>query len=116
MTQEAYDKIAEGLNEALSTVTNDKAVSALPEKFEVFEQNILESGQKQRRRRSTPAAKPKDMPEPIATAVEKVKRPKMVETSWNGRPMWRCPECGDTTFKPQVVNIHVCARPREAKV
>ena len=143
MTKEAYDKIAEGLDEALSGVKDDKPVSALPEKFEVFEERLigaladgksLHSGgliggmgtvfgkvipdaeEKPKRRRSTPAVKPKDMPEAAAKPVEKGGRPKMVESSWNGRQMWRCPECGDTTFKPHVVNIHVCARPREAKV
>lgn len=94
---------------------DDGATSALPEKFEVFEQNML-GAEKPKRRRSTPVVKPADMPEPRAKPAEKAERPKMAETTWNGRPMWVCPDCGDTTFKQHVVNIHVCARPREAKV
>lgn len=119
---------------------DDGAASALPEKFEVFERAMKAADamgmpaekvarvtgtiagafapaeEKTKRRRSTPAAKPKDMPEAATKPAERAARPKMIESSWNGRQMWRCPECGDTTFKPHVVNIHVCARPREAKV
>lgn len=117
--------------------TRDKAVeqvSPLPEKFEAFERKIQQdrddyharlsnhlgdvakAGRAPKRRRSTPAVKPKDMPESATKSTEKAERPTMVESSWNGRQMWRCPECGDTTFKPQVVNIHRCVKPREAKV
>lgn len=119
---------------------DDGTPSALPEKFEVFERTMkaadamgmsaekvsrvtdtigdtfAPADEKPRRRRSTPAEKPKDVPQLVAKSTEKAGRPKMIESSWNGRPMWRCPECGDTTFKPQVVNIHRCVKPREAKV
>lgn len=69
------------------------------------------------RRRSTPAKKPDDMPEP------KKQRPRsedvpgvggMVETRWSGLPMWSCPKCRATTFKASEAKVHVCKKVRYA--
>lgn len=96
---------------------DDKPVSALPEKFEVFEQNML-ADEKPKRRRSTPAVKPKDMPEP-----EKKKRPTaaevkgvggMVEKRWSGIPMWACPRCNGTTFDEAESRVHQCKQVKYA--
>lgn len=110
---------------------DDKPVSALPEKFEVFEQQFdgLTSAQmdrlpdaikaaneatKPKRRRSTPAVKPKDMPEPEKkkrlTAADVPGVGGMVEKRWAGKPMWECPKCLGTTFSPQEAKVHVCKR------
>lgn len=112
---------------------DDKPVSALPEKFEVFEQNMPASYESQgtafdphavghekvgradrARRRSTPAVKPKDMPEPEKkkrlTAADVPGVGGMVEKRWAGKPMWECPKCLATTFSPQEAKVHVCKR------
>lgn len=92
---------------------DDNPVSALPEKFEVFEENML-AAEKPKRRRSTPAAKPKDMPEPEKkkrlTAADVPGVGGMVEKRWAGKPMWECPKCLGTTFSPQEAKVHVCKR------
>lgn len=90
---------------------DDKPASALPEKFEVFEQSMMEA-EKPKRRRSTPAVKPKDMPEPEKkkrlTAADVPGVGGMVEKRWAGKPMWECPKCLATTFSPQEAKIHQC--------
>src|SRR5690606_38635780 len=77
-------------------MTEDKPDSALPEKFEVFEQRMLEA-EKFKRRRSTPAVKPKNMPEPEKkkrlTAADVPGVGGMVEKRWSGLPMWECSKC-----------------------
>jgi hypothetical protein len=114
---------------------DDKPVSALPEKFEEFEQQFdgLTSAQmdrlpdaikaaneatKPKRRRSTPAVKPKDMPEP-----EKPKRPTAADvpgvggmrlTKWSGIPMWVCDKCHGTTFDEAESKVHQCKRMKYA--
>lgn len=96
---------------------DDKPVSALPEKFEVFEQNML-ADEKPKRRRSTPAAKPKDMPEPEKkkrlTAADVPGVGGMVEKRWSGLPMWECPKCLATTFKEQDAKVHQCQQVKYA--
>lgn len=32
----------------------------------------------------------------------------MEETTWSGLPMWRCPRCRGTTFKPDEAKVHTC--------
>lgn len=63
------------------------------------------------RRRSIPAKKPSDVPE------TRPKRPRaedvagvggMIEMRWSGVPMWSCPKCRGTTFKPSEAKVHVC--------
>lgn len=99
---------------------DDKPVSALPEKFEVFEQSMMEA-EKPKRRRSTPAVKPKDMPE--AEKPAKPKRPTaadvkgvggMIEKRWSGIPMWQCPRCNGTTFDEAESRVHKCKQVKYA--
>lgn len=126
-------------------MTEDKPVSALPEKFEVFERTMKAADamgmpaekvarvtetiadafepaeEKPKRRRSTPAAKPKGMPE-----VEKKAKPKrptaadvkgvggMIEKRWSGLPMWQCPKCNGTTFNESESRVHQCKQVKYA--
>lgn len=88
-------------------------VSPLPEKFEVFEQNMMAAEEaKPKRRRSTPAVKPKDMPEPEPkkrlTAADVPGVGGMVEKRWSGLPMWECPKCLATTFSEPESRVHQC--------
>lgn len=96
---------------------DDKPVSALPEKFEVFEQSML-AAEKPKRRRSTPAMKPKDMPEPEKkkrlTAADVPGVGGMVEKRWAGEPMFECPKCLATTFDPVGAKIHQCKQVKYA--
>lgn len=94
---------------------DDKPVSALPEKFEEFSEQMETAAPK--RRRSTPAEKPKDMPAP------KKKRPTaedvagvggMVEKRWSGIPMWQCKKCNGTTFNAGEAKAHVCKQVKYA--
>jgi len=121
---------------------DDKPVSALPEKFEVFERTMKAADamgmppekmaqvtetiadafapaeERPKRRRSTPAVKPKNMPEP-----EKKKRPTaadvegvggMVEKRWSGIRMWACPRCNGTTFNEAESRVHKCKQVKYA--
>jgi hypothetical protein len=78
---------------------------------------LTEDAEKPTRRRSMPAAKPKDMPAP------KKKRPTaedvagvggMEKTKWSGVDMWRCPKCHATTFKEADSKVHKCKQARFA--
>lgn len=117
---------------------DDKPVSALPEKFEVFERTMKAADamgmspekmaqvtetiadafapaeERPKRRRSTPAVKPKNMPEPEKkkrlTAADVPGVGGMIEKRWAGKPMWECPKCLGTTFSPQEAKVHVCKR------
>lgn len=97
---------------------DDKPVSALPEKFEVFEQSMLAADEKPKRRRSTPAVKPKDMPAPEKkkrlTAADVPGVGGMVEKRWSGIPMWECPKCLATTFKAGEAKVHQCKQVKYA--
>lgn len=96
---------------------DDNPVSALPEKFEVFEENML-AAEKPKRRRSTPAVKPKDMPEPEKkkrlTAADVKGVGGMVEKRWSGLPMWECPRCLATTFSEPESRVHQCKQVKYA--
>lgn len=117
---------------------DDKPVSALPEKFEVFERTMKAADamgmspekmvqvtetiadafapaeERPKRRRSTPAVKPKDMPEPEKkkrlTAADVPGVGGMVEKRWSGKPMFECPRCLATTFDAQQAKVHVCKK------
>lgn len=113
---EAGKRLLAAAKEMRETAGSEGA-SALPEKFEVFEQSML-ADEKPKRRRSTPAAKPKDMPE-----AEKKKRLTaadvpgvggMVEKRWAGKPMWECPKCLATTFNAGQAKVHVCKQVKYA--
>ena len=115
---------------------DDKPVSALPEKFEVFEQKLQQdrddyhaqirdhladvkaSNEMPKRRRSTPAVKPKDMPEPEKkkrlTAADVPGVGGMVEKRWAGKPMWECPKCLGTTFNAGEAKVHRCKQVKYA--
>jgi hypothetical protein len=112
-------------------------VSALPEKFEIFERTMKTAHaldmpakavervtgtiadvfapieERPTRRRSAPASTPNAFPKPQAVAAT-VERSVMIEKMWGGRTMWECPACRDTTFDRRVVNIHVCKKTRFA--
>jgi hypothetical protein len=89
-------------------------VSSLPEKFEDFESRMKE--EKPKRRRSTPAVKPKGMPAPKKklTAEDVPGVGGMVEKRWSGIPMWECPKCLGTTFKAVEAKIHQCKQVKYA--
>jgi hypothetical protein len=121
---------------------DDKPVSALPEKFEVFERTMKAADamgmspekmaqvtetiadafapaeERPKRRRSTPAVKPKDMPEPEKkkrlTAADVPGVGGMIEKRWAGKPMWECPKCLATTFKEQDAKVHQCKQVKYA--
>lgn len=92
---------------------NDDAISSLPEKFEVFAEQ-MEAEKPRRRRRSVPAAKPEDMPEPAPVEKKKLTAADvpgvggMIEKRWSGIPMWECPKCLATTFKEVEAKVHQC--------
>ena len=93
-------------------MTEDETpVSALPEKFEVFAESMEQSA-KPARRRSAPAVKPKEMPEPEKpkrlTAADVPGVGGMVEKRWSGIPMWECPKCRGTTFDATEAKVHQC--------
>lgn len=96
---------------------DDKPVSALPEKFEVFEERML-ADERPKRRRSTPVVKPKDMPEPEKkkrlTAADVPGVGGMVEKRWAGVPMWACPKCNGTTFNEAESRVHKCKQVKYA--
>lgn len=87
-------------------------ISPLPEKFEDFEKQMTAK----KRRRSTPAVKPKDMPAPKKklTAEDVPGVGGMIEKRWSGIPMWECPRCLGTTFKAVEAKIHQCKQVRYA--
>jgi hypothetical protein len=90
-------------------MTDDKLTSALPENFETFAEQMEPA--KPKRRRSTPAVKPKE------SKPSKKKRPTaadvagvggMEKTKWAGMDMWRCKKCHGTTFKEAESRVHQC--------
>jgi len=38
----------------------------------------------------------------------------MQETTWSGKPMWRCPNCRATTFDAKAAPLHTCKKVRMA--
>lgn len=68
-------------------------VPALPEKFDDFAQAMTAP------ETAMPAPKVKPMGG-------------MVETTWSGLQMWRCPRCRSTTFREADSKVHVCKTPR----
>ena len=95
---------------------DEKPISALPEKFEVFAEQLESQGEKPKRRRSTPAVKPKDMPAPRKklTAADVPGVGGMVEKRWSGVLMWECPKCLGTTFKAIEAKVHQCKQVKYA--
>lgn len=87
----------------------DDPILPLPEKFEDFAKRMEKP-----KRRSAPAKKPADMPEPKKAARSDKTIGGMEEKLWSGIPMWRCPRCHSTTFDAATARVHTCKEVRFA--